>query len=122
MSATKIVEPLKLKELVAYQTGAIVSRTLVDQQEGTVTVFAFDEGQGLSEHTAPYDALVVAVEGEVDIKISGTGFHLKEGELIIMPARKPHALKATTRFKMILIMIRTHQEGQEHPEHTRPHT
>ena len=99
-------EPLKLKELVAYQAGAVVSRTLVDEEEGTVTAFAFDAGQGLSEHTAPYDALVVAVEGEVDIKISGKGFHLCEGEMILMPANKPHTLKATTRFKMILVMIR----------------
>jgi quercetin dioxygenase-like cupin family protein len=105
--ATVIVgEPLKLKELVAYQAGAVVSRTLVNKEGGTVTAFAFDEGQGLSEHTAPYDALVVAVEGEVDIKISGKGFHLSEGEMIVMPANRPHALRATKRFKMILVMIR----------------
>ena len=106
-SATRIpTEPLSLKELVAYQEGAVVSRTLVNEKGGTVTVFAFDEGEGLSEHTAPYDALVIAIEGKVDIKISGKDFHLNEGELIIMPANKPHALKAVTRFKMILIMIR----------------
>lgn len=105
--ATRIpTEPLRLKELVAYQEGAVVSRTLVNKKGGTVTVFAFDEGQGLSEHTAPYDALVIAIEGKVDIKISGKDFHLNEGELIIMPANKPHALKAVTRFRMILIMIR----------------
>jgi quercetin dioxygenase-like cupin family protein len=98
---------MKLKELVAYQTGAVVSRTLIGVQGGTVTAFAFDEGQGLSEHTAPFDAMVLVVEGEVDIKISGAGFHLKEGDTIIMPANKPHALKAVTKFKMILIMIRS---------------
>ena len=100
-------EPLKLKELVAYQDGAVVSRTLVDEEGGTVTVFAFDEGQRLSEHTAPFDALVVALEGKVDIRISGKDFHLNEGEIIIMPANKPHALKAVTRFKMILVMVRS---------------
>lgn len=107
-SATRIpTEPLSLKELVAYQEGAVVSRTLVDEEGGTVTVFAFDEGQGLSEHTAPYDALVIAIEGKVDIKISGKDFHLNEGEIIIMPVNKPHALKAVTRFKMILVMVRS---------------
>jgi len=106
--ATRIpTEPLSLKELVAYQEGAVVSRTLVDEDGGTVTVFAFDEGQGLSEHTAPFDALVVAIEGKVGIKISGKDFHLKEGEMILMPANKPHELKAVTRFKMILVMVRS---------------
>lgn len=103
---------MKLKDLVAYQSGAVVSRTLVGVEEGTVTAFAFDVGQGLSEHTAPYDALVVVVEGEVDIEISGKSYHLHEGETITMPANKPHALKAITRFKMILIMIRA--SGQHH--------
>jgi quercetin dioxygenase-like cupin family protein len=97
---------MKLRDLVAYQTGAVVSRTLVSLEGGTVTAFAFDEGQGLSEHTAPYDALVIVVEGEVDIAISGRRYHLNEGEMIIMPAKKPHALKAVTKFKMILIMVR----------------
>jgi quercetin dioxygenase-like cupin family protein len=76
-----------------------------------VTAFAFDAGQGLSEHTAPYDALVIVVEGEVDIEISGRSYHLHEGEMIIMPANKPHALRATTKFKMILIMIRASEEN-----------
>lgn len=97
---------MKFKELVAYQEGSVVSRTLINEQGGTVTVFAFDEGHGLSEHTAPYDALVFAIEGRVEITISGNVFNLNEGEMIIMPANKPHALKATTRFKMILVMIR----------------
>jgi len=100
-------KPFNLKELVAYQEGAIVSRTLINEKGGTVTIFAFDEGQGLSEHTAPFDALVVAIEGEVDIRIAGKDFHLNEGEMIMMPANKPHALKAVTKFKMILVMVRS---------------
>jgi len=98
---------MKLKELVAYQTGAVVSRALMGAHGGTVTAFAFDEGQGLSEHTAPFDAMVLVVEGEVEIKISSAGFRLKEGDTIIMPANEPHALKAVTKFKMILIMVRS---------------
>jgi quercetin dioxygenase-like cupin family protein len=100
-------EPLRLKELVAYQEGSVVSRTLVNEEAGTVTVFAFDIGQGLSEHTAPFNALVIAIEGKVDIRISGKNFHLNEGEMIVMPANKPHAIKAVTRFKMILVMVRS---------------
>jgi quercetin dioxygenase-like cupin family protein len=98
---------LKLKDAVSYQEGSIVSRTLIDKESGTVTLFAFDEGQALSEHTAPFDALVIVVDGEVDITISGNVSHLKEGEMTIMPAQKPHALKAMTRFKMALVMIRS---------------
>jgi quercetin dioxygenase-like cupin family protein len=94
-------------ELVNYQDGAIVSRELVKKPTGTVTVFAFDEGQGLSEHTAPFDALVQVLEGEVEIMISGKPHHVAGGELILMPAHQPHALKAFTRFKMILTMIRS---------------
>ena len=100
-------KPLKFTELTGYQSGAIVSRTLLDKRDGTVTFFAFDEGQGLSEHTTPYDAMVIVVEGQVNIKISSQNFDLKEGEMIIMPANKPHALKAVTKFKMLLIMIRS---------------
>jgi len=106
-SKTTVAQVMKLKELVAYQTDAVVSRTLVGAPGGTVTAFAFDKGQGLSEHTAPFDALVLVVDGEVDIKISGADFRLKESDTIIMPANKPHALKAVTKFKMILIMIRS---------------
>lgn len=105
-SRTNVAEVIKLKDLVAYQTQAVVSRTLVGVEGGSVTAFAFDVGQGLSEHTAPYDAVVIVVEGEVDIEISGKSYRLNEGEMIIMPANKPHALRAITRFKMILIMIR----------------
>jgi quercetin dioxygenase-like cupin family protein len=98
---------VKLGDLIAYQSEAVVSRTLVNTPGGTVTAFAFDEGQGLSEHTAPYDALVIVVEGEVEVKISGLAHTVKEGEMTLMPANKPHALKAISRFKMILIMIRS---------------
>jgi quercetin dioxygenase-like cupin family protein len=97
----------KAVELINYQDGAIVSRELVKKPTGTVTIFAFDEGQGLSEHTAPFDALVQVLEGEVEIIISGKPHHLAGGELILMPAHQPHALKAFTRFKMLLTMIRS---------------
>lgn len=97
----------RVAELVNYQEGAIVSRELVKKPTGNVTIFAFDEGQGLSEHTAPFDALVEVVEGEAEIQISGHPHALKAGELILMPAGEPHAVKALSRFKMVLIMIRT---------------
>jgi quercetin dioxygenase-like cupin family protein len=98
---------LKLKDAVAFQEGSIVSRTLIDKDNGTVTLFAFDEGQALSEHTAPFDALVIAVEGEVGITLSGISSHLREGEMIVLPANKSHALKALKRFKMLLVMVRS---------------
>lgn len=97
----------RLVDLVAYQRGSVVSRTIIDQKTGTVTLFAFDEGQGLSEHTAPFDALVCLLDGEAQISISGKPFHLVEGEMVIMPANQPHALKAIKRFKMLLTMIRS---------------
>ena len=97
----------KVAEFVNYQDGAIVSREIVKKPTGTVTVFAFDEGQGLSEHTAPFDALVQVLEGEVEITISGKLSRLQGGELILMPANQPHALKAVKRFKMLLTMIRS---------------
>jgi quercetin dioxygenase-like cupin family protein len=100
-------QPAKIAELVNYQDGAIVSREIVKKPTGTVTVFAFSEGQGLSEHTAPFDALVQVLEGEVEITISGKPHFLQGGELILMPANKPHALKAFKRFKMLLTMIRS---------------
>lgn len=96
-----------LLDAVAYQEGAVVSRTLVDKKAGTVTLFAFGQGQGLSEHTAPFDALVQILDGEAEITISGKAFHLEPGEIIVMPANEPHALKAVSRFKMILTMIRS---------------
>lgn len=98
---------LKLIDLIGYQEGAVVSRTIIDKKTGTLTLFAFDAGQGLSEHTAPFDALVYVLDGEVEVTISGKAFHLKEGEMIIMPANEPHALKAVKRFKMLLAMIRS---------------
>ena len=97
---------LNLKDMVAYQTGSVVSRTLIDKSVGTVTVFAFDHGQGLSEHTAPFDALVQILDGTEDITIDGSVHTVREGEMIIMPANKPHALKANPQFKMLLTMIR----------------
>ncbi len=94
-------------ELVNYQDGAVVSREVVKKPAGSVTMFAFDEGQGLSEHTAPFDALVQVLEGEAEISISGALHRLHCGEMILMPAGQPHALKALARFKMILTMIRS---------------
>ena len=96
-----------LASLIEYQEGSVVSRTLIDKKTGTVTLFAFDEGQGLSEHTAPFNALVFLFEGEATITISGKPLHVKQGEAIIMPAEKPHSLKALKPFKMLLIMIRS---------------
>jgi len=101
--AAQVVNP---SELVAYQDGAVVSREIVSQKTGTVTLFAFDAGQGLSEHTAPFDALVLVLDGEAEITIAGTPFRVQAGEMILMPAHKPHALKAVRRFKMMLVMIR----------------
>jgi len=95
-----------LRDLVAYGEGSVVSRTVVDRKVGTVTVFAFDDGQGLSEHRAPYDALVYIIEGEADITISHKSNIMKEGEMIVMPGNEPHSVKARTRFKMMLVMIR----------------
>jgi quercetin dioxygenase-like cupin family protein len=98
---------LKLAELVEYQEGSVVSRTIIDQKTGTLTLFAFSEGQGLSEHTAPFDALVHLLDGQAEVTISGKSYLLTEGETIIMPANKPHALKAIKAFKMLLVMIRS---------------
>lgn len=92
--------------LVNYQAGAVVSRTVIDKKVGTVTVFSFDEGQGLSEHTAPYDALVIIIDGAAEITISGKPLQAKAGEMVIMPANQPHSLRAVQKFKMVLIMIR----------------
>ena len=97
---------LKLSELAEYQRGAVVSRTLVDRKIGTVTIFAFDEGQGLSEHAAPFDAFVHIVDGEAEITISGKPLTAHEGDIVIMPAGEPHSLRAAKRFKMLLTMIR----------------
>jgi len=92
--------------LVDYQSGTVVSRTIIERNAGSVTLFAFDKGQGLSEHTAPFDALVYVLDGEVYITISGQSTRMKAGQAVIMPANKPHALKALERFKTMLVMIR----------------
>lgn len=97
----------RLIDMVDYQKGSVVSRTLVDRQTGTVTLFAFDKGQGLSEHTAPFDALVYLMDGQAEITISGKRHNLSTGALITMPANEPHALKAPVRFKMMLVMVRS---------------
>ena len=102
-----IPTPNSIVDMVGYQKDAVVSKTIIDKKTGTVTLFSFDQGQGLSEHTAPFDALVQVLEGTVEIKISGKPFHLKQGEMIIMPADEPHALKAVEPFKMLLTMIRS---------------
>ena len=102
-----MAQKIRGSDLVDYQTGSVVSRTILEKQTGTVTLFAFDKGQGLSEHTAPFDALVYLLEGEAEITISGKSQRLKEGEMIIMPANQPHAVRATQEFKMLLTMIRS---------------
>jgi quercetin dioxygenase-like cupin family protein len=100
------VQPSNAAGLIDYQKDAIVSREIVKQKTGSVTVFAFDAGQGLSEHTAPFDALVQVLDGEAEITIAGKLHHVKAGELILMPTGQPHALKAMQHFKMMLVMIR----------------
>jgi quercetin dioxygenase-like cupin family protein len=105
----KVVEKaqtIEMASLAEYQEGSIVSRTIIDKKAGTITFFAFDEGQGLSEHVAPYDALISIIDGEAQVVIFERTFRLKEGEMIILPANKPHALKAIKKFKMMLIMIK----------------
>jgi quercetin dioxygenase-like cupin family protein len=95
-----------IASLVDYQNSTVVSRTIIERNTGTVTLFAFDKGQGLSEHTVPFDALVYVIDGRVSITIGGEVISLKAGEATIMPANKPHSLRAVERFKMMLIMIR----------------
>ena len=101
------VSKATLVDAVAYQEGAVVSKTVIDKKSGTVTLFAFAQGQGLSEHTAPFDALIQVLEGEVEIRISGAPIRVRAGEMIILPASEPHALKAVEHFKMMLTMIRS---------------
>lgn len=100
-------EVMKVSEMIDYQEGSIVSRTLIDKGTGTVTMFAFAKDQGLSEHTAPFDAMVNIIDGEAEIIITGKKYEVKTGEMIIMPANEPHALNARERFKMVLTMIRS---------------
>lgn len=92
--------------LVDYQAGSVVSRSLLHQDTGSVTLFAFDGGQGLSEHTTPYDALALGLEGELEITVAGSPCRLAQGEVLLMPANKPHAVHARTRSKMLLVMVR----------------
>ena len=99
-------EILHMAELVSYQDGSVVSRQITKADAGNVTLFAFDKEQELSEHTAPFDALVHVLDGDAEVRISGKAFNLKTGDAIVMPANEPHALKALTRFKMLLTMIR----------------
>jgi quercetin dioxygenase-like cupin family protein len=108
--ATRVLGPGQkgaVVSLVSYQPRSVVSRTLVSDRAGTVTLFAFNEGEGLSEHTAPYDALLHLLEGEAEVTISGKMSRLEQGEAIILPAGKPHIVKASKRFKMLLTMIRS---------------
>jgi quercetin dioxygenase-like cupin family protein len=106
MPTTPRAQILKIADLVDYQDGSVVSRIVVKAETGSVTLFAFDEGQDLSEHTVPFDGLVHVLDGEVEITISGKLFHLRVGDAIVMPANEPHAVKAVKRFKMLLTMIR----------------
>lgn len=106
MSTAPKSQILHLAEMVNYQEGSVVSRQITKAEAGNVTLFAFDKDQGLSEHTAPFDALVHVIEGEAEVTISGTPYQLKTGDAIIMPASEPHALKAVQKFKMLLTMIR----------------
>jgi quercetin dioxygenase-like cupin family protein len=106
-SETPAASPLATHNLVAYQEGAVVSRTLLKRAGGTITLFAFDEGQGLSEHTAPFDAVVHVLDGTADITVAGVSIDASAGQLVLMPANQPHALAARTRFTMVLTMIRS---------------
>lgn len=99
--------PFRLEDLVTVQEGAVVSRTLIDRPTGSATLFSFDAGQALSEHTAPYDALVQVLSGRVEIRLGGVPHPLESGDALVMPAGVPHALKALEPFKMFLVMIRS---------------
>ena len=101
-----VLTPVSLNDLVDYQQGSVVSNTLVKKEKGTVTLFAFDAGEGLSEHTAPFDALVQIVDGEADVSVGSEKHSVSSGEVLLLPADIPHAVQATKRFKMLLTMIR----------------
>ena len=100
-------QAMKLIDLIDYQVDSVVRRTTIDKSTGTLTLFAFDKGQGLSEHTAPFDALVNIIDGEAEVAISGKSIQVSQGEMVIMPANQPNALKALHRFKMMLVMIKS---------------
>jgi quercetin dioxygenase-like cupin family protein len=102
-----IAKANNLESLMDYQTDSVVSKTIIGKKAGTVTMFAFDKDQGLSEHTAPYDAMVYMVDGEAQITISGKPIIVKKGEMVILPANEPHALEALSKYKMLLIMIKS---------------
>ena len=106
MATAPKAQVLHMADLASYQDGSVVSRQITKEDTGNITLFAFDEGQELSEHTAPFDAVVHVLDGEVEVSISGTPYALKNGDAIIMPANEPHALKAVKKFKMLLTMIR----------------
>jgi quercetin dioxygenase-like cupin family protein len=106
-STSILAKPLNIAGFVDYQAGAVVSREVLRKETGVVTAFAFDQGEGLSEHTAPFDALVCVTDGAAEIVIAGKPHRVTAGEMIIMPAHQPHALRAVTRFKMLLVMIRS---------------
>ena len=103
----ELSQPGKLADLIECQKGSVVSRTIIDKKVGTVTLFAFDKDEGLSEHTAPYEALIYIVEGKVEVKVAVRSFILEAGDMIMLPANKPHALRGIQRFKMLLVMIRS---------------
>ncbi len=100
------MQVLALRNMIEYQDGSVVSKEIIKKKTGTVTLFAFDRGQGLSEHTAPFDALVSVLEGQSEVTISGKPFTVKQGEMIIVPAGQPHSLRAEEKFKMLLVMIK----------------
>lgn len=106
MEGTNTGKIISVQDTIAYHDGSVVSKTLIDKGIGTITLFAFDQGQGLSEHTAPFDAFIQVVEGEAEVTISGVKHTLHAGQMIIMPANEPHALRAVQKFKMLLVMIR----------------
>lgn len=107
MSEPTKITAVPMTDLVQYQEGSVVSRTILKQTTGSVTVFAFDRAEGLSEHTVPYDALVHLLDGEAEITIAGIAHRVKQGDMIVLPAHEPHALHATTRFKMVLTLIKS---------------
>ena len=104
---TQTAQTTELAGIIDYQNGSVVSREIIKKETGTVTVFAFDKGQGLSEHTAPFDAMVSILDGTATIRISGKDHTVNAGQFIIMPANEPHALDASERFKMMLVMIKS---------------
>lgn len=99
-------QAIRMIDLINYQSGSVVSREIIKKPNGSITIFAFDEGEGLSEHTAPYDAVIQILEGDAEIRLSGKGYNLKIGEMIIMPAGEIHSVKALSKFKMLLTMIK----------------